>query len=112
MGKNEERAKVIAQGLLSFLKKNKEEHLLGLVVEKLGSKLSKLSKVVVVSPAELNPTQRKKAVLLIKKLTKLESFDVEYLVDEKLIDGLVIKSEGRVWDLSLSGQLKEFSKGI
>lgn len=103
---DQERVKAIIKGFLTFLKKSKQEYLLPLFVEKL-KKIKDLEKIEIFSPVCLNETQKNKASEMARKLTNDNDSVIEYQIDPTLIDGLKIRYQDRVWDISLSSQINQ-----
>lgn len=101
------KADKIAQGIISFLKKDKDEELIGLVIKKLQEKSFYGKKAVVISPTPLSELQKVKSKEIVKKLTKDSSVFVEFKIDPEIIDGMQIVYEDKLWDLSVSGQISE-----
>lgn len=97
---------IIIKGFLSFLKKENCLELLPQILSRLTT-LSTIDRIKVVSPIELDALKREKIQKLIKKLTGLKNFEVNYETDESIIDGIKIMYQDKMWDMSLSTQIKK-----
>lgn len=98
----------IARGLLSYLKKTNQESLLPLIVEELKTKIqAEKDTATVFSPCSLSLLQKQKAVKLAQRLTGLNNLKTKFAVDANLIDGLKVRLDDRVWDLSLASQINQ-----
>jgi F0F1-type ATP synthase delta subunit len=99
----------IATGVVDFLKKIKKEETLGSVIEIL-QKEKQSKKALVYAPVDLKVADKKKISMMVARLTgeKIESF--VFHKDESLIDGLKVFYKDRLWDFSVSSQIKKLEK--
>jgi len=103
----QDKAEKIVDGLLAYLKRNHEEVLANLIIEKLRQKTVLVKKATVFTPTPLSEQQKNRAVKLVKKLIKSDEVEVEFVFDPTIIDGLKIRVDDQLWDLSLSGQIHQ-----
>ena len=101
--------KEIADGILAFLRKNNLEEALPMVIDYLKSS-SKENAAYVYSPRKLDGSEKANAEKLIKKLTGESQKQIHFYEDKKLIDGLKINYQDKLWDFSVKGQINELKK--
>jgi F0F1-type ATP synthase delta subunit len=97
----------LVEGILAYLKSKRQEYLLDDLARKIQqvSKASHIAKVY--APVEFNKEQKLQTQKLIVKLTKDDQLSIDYVVDRKLIDGLKIVYNDKVWDFSLATQIAQ-----
>lgn len=106
MKKDQKIARNIAQTVIQVLEKRKYEGALVFVIEELQRHL-RVSNASIYSPRDLKKKEKEKIKMFIEKLTSIRVSDYFFERDEKLIDGIKIVIGDKVWDFSLSRQLKE-----
>lgn len=104
MDKSNNKANIIARSFLTYLKNNKEEYLLEKVVEIL-SKNVEGEKVSVISPKVLSNEEKDRAVKLVAGLVGDKKVNINFTIDESIIDGLKIEYKDKLWDFSLAKQI-------
>ncbi len=104
MDKSNKKADIIAKSFLAYLRNNKEEHLLESVLEKLSKNVID-EKVSVISPKVLSQSEKEKVSNMVAKLVNNKKVNIDYIIDDSLIDGLRIEYKDKLWDLSLARQI-------
>jgi len=102
-------AEQIVSGVINFLKKRKKDYLITSVISEL-HKFESTKRAVVFAPTNLKESEKKNVLSVISKLTGEKIESVDFRLDESLIDGLKIIYDDRLWDFSLSSQLKNITK--
>ncbi len=113
MTKNDKQIEEIANGIISFLKSQDLLENLDELVSAITLKARNLNEVVyVISNRVLTSEEKVKAKNFIQEYLKVDSQNFEFSVDEKLLDGLVVKYKDRKWDLSLASQLQKLKSSL
>lgn len=105
-------AEVVSRAIISMLRKNKAEYLLGDIIQLLKKENVMDSKVVVKTPDVLNDDQKHKAEKFVKGLIRQENFTIEYQIDPRIIDGIQVRFNDKLWDMSLEKQLNVFLEDL
>jgi F0F1-type ATP synthase delta subunit len=105
MKKDTKIADVIAGVVVDYLTKKKALDLIPTVIDSL-KKVSSQYCAYIYVPRELSNKEKEKAKKLIANLTGGEANVFSFKVDTSLLDGMKIIYNDRVWDYSLSGQIR------
>ncbi|HIT60865.1 MAG TPA: ATP synthase F1 subunit delta [Candidatus Fimousia stercorigallinarum] len=81
-------------------------------VEERIKKHEKVGAARIAAPMELTDAQKKAIVKKLLETTSYESFEVEYIIDESLIGGLVIHVDDKVVDSSIKTKLANMVKAL
>ena len=81
-------------------------------VEERIKKHEKVGAARIAAPMELTDAQKKAIVKKLLETTSYESFEVEYIIDESLIGGLVIHVDDKVIDSSIKTKLANMVKAL
>ena len=97
-------AKTLSDAVVTYSKKNDATDVLGMVNEYL-VKENKLRRALVYTPKKLTKSEEVKVNKLVNKLTSENIDEINYIVDEKLLDGLKLVFKDKMWDFSLQNQI-------
>lgn len=112
MNNKTEDVDLLVKGIISYLTKSKKLNLIPQVVEKLQAFISQQKNTAqVVTSYELDEEEKSKIESLIR--SKFDNVaGIAYLVDEKILGGIIIKVKDKMMDLSLSGKLTKIEESI
>ncbi|OGM20532.1 hypothetical protein A2714_04040 [Candidatus Woesebacteria bacterium RIFCSPHIGHO2_01_FULL_38_9] len=102
-------AKEVAEVVIDYLEKNGVASALPMVLDLLRKKSAQNS-VYIYTPRELKKDERLSLKKMFTKLTDTNVDKFSFVKDESLLDGVKIMYKDRVWDFSLSGQLKSLKQ--
>lgn len=81
-------------------------------IEKRVKEYEKIGVAQVTAPMRLTNAQKKAVEKKLLETTQYESFEIEYVIDESLIGGLVIRIDDRVVDSSIKTKLANMAKAL
>ncbi len=105
-------ADIISKAIISILKKNHKEYLLPDIIQLLKKVKIINNKAVVKTPVSLNDRQKQKVEKMVLDLTRNQNIFIEYQVDPRLIDGIQIEYNDKLWDMSLRNNLNSLLEKI
>ena len=108
--KDRQKAEIIAKGIIAYLRKNKNENLLDLVVDALERRALRDNYALVTSALALTEKEKEKAKKLVEKLLNGKEAKIKFGEDASILDGIQVSYRDQIWDLSLAGQLQQFLK--
>ena len=98
-------AKKIADKIIFYLQSKNKISLVADVSKHLSDYVYLHKKVVnVYSAQELDNNQKQKIISKFKKIINVDNF--QFIIDEKLIAGILVKYKDKTWDLSLLNNLE------
>lgn len=102
----------ITLGFINYLKKNRKIQILPEIIKKLKDYFaSQKNKVVVITTIPLVPKQKNLILSYLNKKIKQE-FILDYIVNKKILGGIIIKINDQVLDLSLNNKLKQLQQTL
>lgn len=109
MRKNHKIAKAVSQAVIEYLTSKNAVGSLDLIIEYLQKALGS-KKAIVYTPRKLRSSEKERIKGIVGKLVGFKVKNFTFQTDEALIDGFKVVVEDKVWDFSLSGQLKTLMK--
>src|SRR3972149_8909864 len=91
-------AKIIAGKIISYLQSKGKLNLISEIARYLLAETD-IKKVSVYYATDLSKTQKSKIISKFSKLTESDDFD--FILDKRILDGIVVKFKDKKWDLSI-----------
>ncbi len=113
MDKDKKKIQSMANTIISFLR----ERGMGDLIEEIGGEMvrrgrEESERVYVYTASKLSDSQVDKLRKFVVKKIGNGKKEYEFIVDKKIIDGLIVKYKDKKWDMSLLGQIRKIRESI